>query len=89
MLQAESKKHLVNRLVSFSDQFPGSVGQKIAQKHVLEAKVNQIEWETGVRGENEGRGRLPALFMTFTSAVYKWERLNRMIRRCLGKPKRV
>ena len=34
-------------------------------------------------------GRIPALFMTLTAAIYKWERLNRVIRRWLGLPETV
>ena len=55
----------------------------------LEAFVNQKEWETSQAGDNDGKGRIPAAFLTFTTAIYKWERLNRLIRRFRGLPETV
>ena len=48
--------------------------------------VGQIEWETSRKGDNDGAGRIPALFVTFADAIYKWGRLNRLIRRWAGLP---
>ena len=42
----------------------------------LERMVDQIEAETA-RGE--AKGRLPALYVTMTTAIYKWHQLHEMI----------
>ena len=37
----------------------------------LNAMADQIEWETSRRGDNDESGRIPAIFLTFTAAIYK------------------
>ena len=61
---------MVNRMVTIMHAVPGTLGERLAMRNKLEAMVDTIEWETQTRGENEGRGRLPALFVTFTAAIY-------------------
>ena len=51
--------------------------------------VGQIEWGMSRRGDSDGAGRIPALFVTLAAAVYKWGRLNRLIRRWVGLPEIV
>ena len=38
--------------------------------------VHQMEAETADNGENAGAGSIPCVFVTMTSAVYKWEQLH-------------
>ena len=45
----------------------------------LETMVEQKEAESAEAGENAGRGRTPALFMTCTTAPYKWQQLHNKI----------
>ena len=45
----------------------------------LETMVDQKEAESAEAGENAGRGRTPALFMTCTTAPYKWQQLHNKI----------
>ena len=47
--------------------------------------VGRVEWETAARGDNEGRGRAPALPISLTGPDYKWERLGRLIPRFSGR----
>ena len=77
---------LVRNMIAYTTEIPGTLGESTQARQRLEAMVDQIEWETSRRGENEGVGRIHALFMTLTAAVYKWERLNRIIRRWKGLP---
>ncbi len=51
---------------------PGSVGEKARMRQELEAMVEQKEAESADAGENAGRGRTPALFMTCTTAPCNW-----------------
>ena len=46
----------------------------------LNALAYQIEWGTGRRGDNDGAGRIHALFATVAAEIYKWERIGRLIR---------
>ena len=58
---------------------PGSVGEKTRMRQELETMVEQKEAESADAGENAGRGRTPALFMTCTTAPYKWQQLHEKI----------
>ncbi len=79
-LTAEKVKALAGRVVGQTANVPGSVGEKLKQRGDVEAMVRQIEWETAMEGDNENRGRIPAYFITFTTAIYKWDGLSRLIR---------
>ena len=79
-LSREKIKKLAARVVGQTSGIPGSVGEKLRQRGNVEAMVQQKEWETSLAGANEGLGDLPAYFITLSTAVYKWEGLNRLIR---------
>ena len=74
-------------MIGVTQDVPGALGERLSMRSDVEAMVGQVEWETAVRGDCEGRGRVPALFFTLTAPVYKWERLNRLIRRSTGSGK--
>ena len=76
-------------MVTFCGDIPATLGESLKSRQQVDRMVDQIEWETARRGGNEGLGRIPALFVTFTAAIYKWERLNRLIRRWRGLPERA
>jgi hypothetical protein len=79
----EAKKALVARLLTVTQDLPGTVGERMGMRNDLERMVDQIETETADTGENGGKGRLPAYFATFTCAVYKWHQLHEMIEKLL------
>ena len=60
----------------------GTPGERRKMRQELERMVHQLEAESADRGENAGEGRIPAAFCTLTSAVYKWEQLHTILRRC-------
>ena len=76
-------------MVVLAKKIPGAIGEAYESRRKLNAMVDQIEWETSRRCDNDGAGRIPALFVTLTAAVYKWERLSRLIRRWAGLPEIV
>ena len=78
------KQALVNKMIAFASKIPSTLGESTRARSDIECMANQIEWETSRRGDNDGMGRIPALFMTLTAPVYKWEMLNRLIRRWIG-----
>ena len=55
----------------------------------LNAIFEQIERETSRRGGNEGAGRIPAVVGAISASVYKWDRMNRLIRSWAGLPETV
>ena len=71
-------------MVVLTKNIPCTVAEAYEGGEKPNATVDQIEWETSRRGDNDGVGRIPALFVTFEAAIYKWERLNRLIRRRVG-----
>jgi hypothetical protein len=84
VLRKEKKRKMIHKMLGVQSNSPGSLGEKLRHRKELEAMVDQVEWETAVFGTNEGKGRIPALFFTFTVQIYKWEQLNRLIRRFYG-----
>lgn len=76
-LTTESKRSLMQRMVLHCGSLPGTLGQKMMERGQLQALIDQLEWETSRRGDNNGQGRLPAAMITFTAAIYHWVTLNR------------
>ena len=83
------KQSLVRKMIAYTAEIPGTLGESAQARQRLETMVDQIERETPRRGDNEGVGRIPALFTTLTAPVYKWERSTRLIRRWKGLPDTV
>ena len=75
------RKKVVQQMSTVARSIPGSVGERKFMRQMLESMVDQIESETADRGEQGGRGRLPAGFCTLTCAVYKWSQLFELILR--------
>ena len=88
-LQNESTRSLVSKMLGTQANIKGTLAERLQMRGDLSAFTDQLEWETAVKGDNDGRGRLPAALITFTSAIYHWERLNRLIRRFYGQPEVV
>ena len=76
-----ARKKIVQQMATVARAIPGSVGERRHMRQLLEAMVDQIEAETADRGENGGRGRMPAGFCALTSAIYKWPQLFNIILR--------
>ena len=84
-----AKQELVRKMILPTGSVPGTIGDAFEGRKKLNAMVDQIEWETSRRGDNDGPGRIRAIFLTFTAAIYKWARLNRLIRRWADLPETV
>ena len=69
----------MQRMTNSSALLPGSVGERRQMRQNLETMVDQQEVETSRSSGQEGPGRLPAGFATFTTAPYKWTHLHDMI----------
>ena len=61
-----------------------AIGDSYEGREKLNAMAVWVEWETSRRGDNDGVGRIPALFATFAEAICKRGRSNRLIRRRWG-----
>ena len=79
---------IVQRVTTASAPLPGSVGERRRMRQNLETMLDQKEVETCRSSEQEGRGRLPAGFATFTTAPYKWAHLHDMILKSYGPQER-
>ena len=82
------RKQIVQRMTTASALLPGSVGERRQMRQNLETMVDQKEVETCRSSEQEGRGRLPHGFATFTTAPYKWAHLHDMILKSYGPQER-
>ena len=79
----EARRALVKRMVVVTQDIPGTLGERMGMRADLERMVDQIEAETAAAGINNGKGRLPSFFLTFTCAVYKWHQLHEMLERLM------
>ena len=77
-------KSVVGEMAAFDGDTPSAIGESYLASLELGRMTDQLEWETSLRGDNEGIGRIPALFMTLAEPSYKWKRLNRLIRKWRG-----
>ena len=80
------KDEIAREMVALAKNTPGTIGDAYLGRKKLNAMAGQIEWETSRRGDNDGVGRIHALFSTFAAAIYKCDRLNRLIRRWADLP---
>ena len=82
------KKQIVQRMTTATAQLAGWVGERRQMRQNLETLVDQKEVETSRSMGQEGPGRLPAGFATFTTAPYKWAHLHDMILKSYGPQER-
>ena len=75
------KKSIAREMIAYTSEIPGTLGEATHARQRLETTADQIERETSRMGDNEGAGGIHSLFVTLAAPVYKWERLNRLIRR--------
>ena len=80
---------LARQIIALEGNIPGTMGESMVARQNLERMAAHVEWEAAQRGENEGLGRIPALFATLTSPVYKWGSTNRFIRGFAGLPGKI
>ena len=83
------RRQIVQKMTTASSSLPGSVGERRSMRQFLEAMVDQKEVETARLSEQEGRGRLPAGFATFTTSPYKWAHLHEIILRSYSPQERA
>ena len=81
----EDKKSIVRKMIAFTSDIPGALGDAAQARQRLELAADQIERRTSRMGDNEGVGRIHVIFFDFAAPVYKWGRLNRLIRRLRGR----
>ena len=88
---ATDKKSIVRKMVAFAGPIPSTTGESYTARRNIERMADQVEWEASLKGDNEGIGRVQALFTTLTAPLCKWRRLNRITRKWLGgqKPSRA
>ena len=73
------RKKVVQQMTTISSNLPGSLGERRTMRRDLEAFVDQKESETLGMGRAAAPGRLPCGFATFTTNIYKWESLHKLI----------
>lgn len=78
------KQTLVWKMVAPTAPIPGTIGEAYMARLEVERLVDKLEWETSLSGDIEGIGRIPGRFTTLAAPVFKWVRLNRLIRKWKG-----
>ena len=69
-VKKSAKQEIVRQMIVLTGSVPGATGEACDGRKKLNATVDQIEWETSRRGDNDGSGRAPAIFLTSTAAIY-------------------
>ena len=59
------KDEIAREMVVLAENTPRTVAEAYEGGEKPNATVDQIEWETSRRGDNDGVGRIPALFVMF------------------------
>ena len=83
-LSMADKQTIVSKMVAFNSHVPAEIFDAYMARQEFERMVDRIEWETSMRGDNEGVGRIPALFTTLTAPWCIWRRLNKLIAKWQG-----
>ena len=60
-------------MIQVTQAVPEALGKRPSVRSDAEVMAGLSDWRTAVRGDIEGRGYAPALFLTLAAPVYKWE----------------
>ena len=62
-LKTSKKQEIVREMILLTGSIPGTIGESSAGGGKLSAMVDQIEWETSRRGDNNGDGGVHAILL--------------------------